>query len=65
MADGRRVENWEHTASLCTALGGDPKKLLPKWFRRRMMPKRPIRPTPGGVEMLTRALCDSRDWARK
>ena len=70
MADGRRIESWLQLALLRADLIApwsdkpvDARRLLPKWIRQRLPKEEPARPSPGGVESLTRALVDDRSWA--
>jgi hypothetical protein len=70
MDRAKRLDAWNHTATLQSDLiyhfwrrSVSPRKLHPM-LRARPRKRRPIKPTPGGVEMLTRILCDGHAWAK-
>ncbi|MBN2132865.1 MAG: hypothetical protein JW741_25425 [Sedimentisphaerales bacterium] len=70
MDRAKRIEAWKHTATLRSDMflhfrnrSVSPRKLHPM-LQPQKRKRRPIKPTPGGVEMLTRILCDGHGWAR-
>jgi len=70
MDRAKRIDAWNHTATLRSDLlyhfwkrSVSPRKLHPMLPKQKQKP-RPVKPTPGGVEMLTRMLCDGHAWAR-